>query len=188
MHETSLKQTLCDYLTGEEIEETTYEDCRQALSRMLVEERGYPREQLRPKVGVNFPIDGKNYCRVVDLVAYGDDGRPLLVLFFTAGQPGTFDREIVAAARLIEGGPAPLAVATDTTQAVLHETAKGKLVGSGLDEAIPRWDHLLQLAAEHLAPVLDEARRERERRILFTYSEFIYGSCCFTCPPKPSKV
>lgn len=187
MHETSLNQTLCDYLTGEEIEETTYEDCRQAMARLLVEERGYPAEQLRPKVGINFPIDGKNYCRVADLVAYGEDGKPLLLLFFTAGQPGTFDREIVAAARLIEGGPAPLAAATDTSVAVLHETATGRLVDSGVDQAIPRWDYLQQLVEEYPAPVLDEAKLERERRILFTYSEFIYGSCCFTCPPKPSK-
>jgi hypothetical protein len=187
MHETSLGQALCDYLTGERIEETSYEDCRQALARMLVQERGYPREQLRPKVGIDFLVDGKPYCRVADLVAYAEDGRPLLVLFFTAGQPGTFDREIVAAARLLPGGPAPLAAATDTREAVLHETAHGARIGSGLDQALPRWEHLRELASSHPAPVLDESRLERERRILYTYSEFIYASCCHTCPPKPSR-
>lgn len=187
MHETSLGNMVCDYLTGEEIEETTYEDCRQALAKMLVEERGYPRGQVKPKVGINFPIDGKNYCRVADLVVYGDEGQPLFVIFFTAGQPGTFDREIVAAARLIEGGPAPLAAATDMTEAVLHETASGTLLGKGPDEALPRWEYLQELLAEHKAPELTATHLEREGRILYTYSEFIYGSCCFTCPPKPSK-
>lgn len=187
MHETSLGQVLCDYLTGEHIEETSYEDCRQALAHLLVQERGYPRDRLRPKVGIEFLVDGKPYCRVADLVARDEADRPLLVLFFTAGQPGTFDREIVAAARLLPGGPAPLAAATDTREAVLHETARGTRIGSGLDEALPRWEHLLELARRHPAPALDAARLERERRILYTYSEFIYASCCHTCPPKPSK-
>jgi len=186
MHETSLGQSLRDYLTGERIEETSYEDCRQAMARMLVEERGYPKDQLRPKIGITFPIDGKPYCRVADLVAYDDAGRPLLVLFFTAGQPGTFDREIVAAARLIENGPAPLAAATDSKEAVLHETAHGTRVGQGFDEALPRWAHLLELASRHPALELDETQRQREGRILYTYSEFIYASCCHTCPPKAS--
>lgn len=187
MHETSLGRTLTDYLTGESLEETSYEDCRQAMAKMLVEERGWPRKNLRPKVGITFPIDGRSYCRVADIVAYDDDGRPLLVLFFTAGQPGTFDREIVAAARLLPDGPAPLAVATDSRQAVLHETATGTLVGSGPDLALPRWDHLLNLATQHPAPTLDQAHRDREARILYTYSEFIYSSCCHTCTPKPSS-
>lgn len=186
MHETSLGQVLTDYLTGEQIEETSYEDCRQALARMLVEERGYPVANLRPKVGITFPIDGEDYCRVADLVAYGEDGAPLFVVFFTAGQPGTFDREIVAAARLIEGGPAPLAAATDSTEAVLHETATGSLLGRGPDEALPRWEHLLELARSHPAKPITAQHREREGRILYTYSEFIYASCCHTCTPKPS--
>ena len=187
MHEVSKGAFVCDYLTGEEIEETTYEDCRQDLSRRLVEELGYPKERLRPKVGVTFPIDGKDYCRVVDLVALDEEGWPLLLVFFVAGQPGSFDREIVAAGRLVEGGPAPLVAATDTKEAVLHETARGTLVAHGVEQALPRWERLQELAREHPARELDATAREREGRILYTYSEYIYGSCCYTCPPKPSK-
>lgn len=54
MHETSLGSVLRDYLTGESIDETTYEEFRQALARLLVEEKGYPRERLRPKVPLNY--------------------------------------------------------------------------------------------------------------------------------------
>lgn len=187
MHEVSKGAWVCDYLTGEQIEETTYEDCRQELSRMFVEELGYPRERLRPKVGVTFPIDGKDYCRVVDLVAVDDAGWPLLLVFFTAGQPGTFDREIVAAARLIEGGPAPLAIATDTKDAVLHETATGTLVAQGTDAALPDWERLQELARKHPPREMSDKAMMLEGRILYTYSEYIYGSCCFTCPPKPSN-
>jgi hypothetical protein len=187
MHETSLNQTLRDYLTGEEIEATTYEDFRQALARLLVAELGYPRERLSPKVPINFPVDGQNYCRVADLVAFDGQGRPLLVVFFAAGQPGSFDREIVAAARLFPGGSVGLVLCTNTEDAVLHETATGARLAKGI-QAIPRYEALPALAAAHPAPQLTKDQLARERRILYTYSEFLYGACCHTvCPSKPKK-
>ncbi|MEW5774203.1 MAG: type I restriction enzyme HsdR N-terminal domain-containing protein [Thermodesulfobacteriota bacterium] len=185
MHETSLGQTIRDYLTGEEIENTSYEDFRQALARLLVEELGYPRDRLRPKVGITFPLEGRDYCRVADLVAYDDAGRPLLLILFGAGQPGSFDRELLAAARLLPGGPAPLAAATNTEDAVLHAAADGRRLATGMS-AIPRWDRLQALAAEHPAAPMTADRAERERRILFTYSEFLASSCRHTCRPRPS--
>lgn len=58
MHEVSLGRTIRDYLTGEQVEQTTYEDLRQALARILVEEKGYPASSVRAKVGVHFPVTG----------------------------------------------------------------------------------------------------------------------------------
>ncbi len=186
MHETSLKQTIRDYLTGEDLEETSYESFRQALAKMMVEELGYPRESLSPRVGVRFPVDGKDYCRVADLVARDGQGRALLLVFFAAGQPGSFDREAVAAARLFNEGPVGLAVVTNTEDGVLMEAAKGHVLETGI-RALPRYDELVALAEVHPAPVLTEAQLELEGRILYTYSEFIYGSCCHTVCPKPSS-
>jgi len=182
MHETSFNRTIRDYLTGEDLDETTYEEFRQALAKMLVEERGYPKDRLKSKVAVVFPIDGRDYARVVDLVAYGDDGQAIFLLFFVAGTPSTFDREIVSAARLFPGGPAPLAAVTDTKDAVLQETATGTCLGTGM-EAVPRWGHLLDLVRKHPAPDMTEARIEKERRILFAYSEYLQSGCgSSACP------
>jgi hypothetical protein len=179
--EESLGRSIRDYLTGELVEETTYEDFRQALAKMLVEEKGFPVADLKPKVGITFPIEAENYCRVADIVVQ-HDGRPALLVFFTAGQPGTFSREIAAAARLIEGGPAPLALATDTRDAVLIETAAGAQIGRGM-EAVPDRRRLRELLSEHPAPELDEERLEKERRILYTYSEYLNSGCSGSVSP-----
>ncbi len=186
MHETSLRQTVRDYLTGKELEETSYESFRQALARLMVEELGYPRQRLAPRVGVHFPIDGEDYCRVVDLVVRDEEGGAQLLVLFAAGQPGTFDREAVAAARLFNEGPVGLVAVTNTEDAVLVETATGTVLETGI-RALPRFDELAALAGAHPAPVMDETRLERERRILYTYSEFIYGSCCHTVCPTPDS-
>ncbi|HEU6438537.1 MAG TPA: type I restriction endonuclease subunit R [Nitratidesulfovibrio sp.] len=56
MHEVSLGATLRDYLTGQDVDHTTYEDLRQALARLLVEELGHPRELVEPRVRVRFDV------------------------------------------------------------------------------------------------------------------------------------
>ncbi len=178
MHDVSLGQTIRDYLTGETIEQTTFEDLRQALARLLVEERGYPRDRIRPRVNAVIQIEGRDYGRLVDLVALDAQERPLLALMFCAGVVSTYLRESLAAARLMPGGPAPLVAVTDTREAMLLETATGKVLGQGM-AAIPDWATLTELAAAHPPLPLEEEQREREARILYAYSEQLYSCCSY---------
>ena len=182
MHEESLGNVIRDYLTGEELEETSYEEFRQGLARMLVEEKGYPRERLTPKVGVCFPAAGSLYTRMIDLAATDAAGRTLLFVIFCSGEPGTYLREALAAARVYDYGPVPLVLVTDTRDAVLLDVGSGREIGRGM-RAAPAYAALADLAAP-LPPLSDEAL-DRERRILFAYSEFLSGGCCQgACRPK----
>ncbi|MEL7639557.1 MAG: type I restriction enzyme HsdR N-terminal domain-containing protein [Solidesulfovibrio sp.] len=186
MHEESLGNVIRDYLTGEDIAETSYEEFRQALARLLVEEKGYPRERLTPKVGVCFPVDGAQYTRMIDLAAWDAQGRPLLFVIFCSGEPGSYVREALAAARVYraEGRPGgvPLVLVTDTRDAVLLEAATGRELGRGM-RAVPTWQGAMDLGAP--APDLPEEALARERRILFAYSEFLSGGCCQgACRPR----
>ncbi len=182
MHEESLGNVIRDYLTGEEIAETSYEEFRQALARMLVEEKGYPKERLAAKVGVCFPVEGTQYTRMIDLCATDADGRPLLFVIFCSGEPGSYIRESLAAARLYQCGGVPLVLVTDTHDAILLEAATGREIGRGM-RGVPTWPEAMALKAP--APALAEDALDRERRILFAYSEFLADGCCQgACRPK----
>ncbi len=182
MHEESMGNVIRDYLTGEELTETSYEEFRQALARLLVEEKGYPKDRLTPKVGVCFPIDGQDYIRMIDLLARDDQDRPLLFVIFCSGEPGSYIREALAAARIYQHGVVPLVLITDTRDAVLLETATGRELGRGM-RAIPDWQTLA--ACDVPRPDLTEDALARERRILFAYSEFLANGCCqAACRPK----
>lgn len=182
MHEESLGNVIRDYLTGEEVVETSYEEFRQALARLLVEERGFPKQRLIPKIGVCFPADGQDYTRMIDLAASDEAGRTLLFVIFCSGEPGSYVRESLAAARVYDKGPVPLVLVTDTRDAILLDVATGREIGRGL-RAIPRYDELTALATP-MAPLPDDVLA-RERRILFAYSEFLSGGCCQgACRPK----
>jgi len=205
MHEVSLGATLRDYLTGQDVDHTTYEDLRQALARLLVEELGHPRGLVEPRVRVRFdapPVgdvasspsspsslpspdpscasesaaDPDEGCRVVDLTLRDDDGTPLCLVLFCPGAPGTYARESVAAARLFPGGPAPLVAVTDTRDALLVAAVDGAVLGEGM-RALPKREDLRRLAAEHPCPPLTPERAAGERRILGAYTAFLKRCC-----------
>lgn len=187
MHETSLGGMIVDYLTGEELEETTFEEFRQGLAKFLVEERGYPKERVRPKVMFEYEIDGEQYGRLIDMVVEDDSGAPLMLVLFCPGEIGTYEREAVSLARLIPGGPVPLVLVSDSIGASLLECRKGECLRSGM-EAVPAWEELLALSGEVDRTPMSEARREKELRIFHTYNGFLFGYCgSELCRPPAGK-
>ena len=171
MHEVHLGYMIEDYLSGQDIEATTYEDIRQAIIKMLVEQKGYPKENLRPRTPITLTVDGRVYENSVDLVAVADSGEPLLVLMFCAGEVETYARQCVAAARLLPGGPARLAVVTDTRKALLLQVADGTQLEGSSYNALPDWNRLLGLAAQAPAYELDERKKAAEERLFYAFSE-----------------
>lgn len=176
MHEVSLNRVITDYLTGREIMDTTYEDLRQALARMLVEDRKYPREAIRPKLELNYEVGGESQTVAVDLAVFGPGGEPLLALFFCPGEVGTFVRESLAAARIHQPAPFPLVAVTDSMELLLVETRSGETVAEGF-HAVPLWADLPGLAERHACRPLSEDRLVMERRILLAY-DGLGGPCC----------
>jgi hypothetical protein len=180
MHEISLGYTIQDYLSGQDIQATTYEDLRQAIARMLVERKGYPQERLKPRVTISFQIQGQSYQRGLDLTVYDQEGQPLLLVMFCAGEVETFTRECLAAARLHPHGPARLAAVTDTNQALLLRVFDGELLRKTDYQAFPSWEELQKEAASAKEYVLDEKKKGVEERIFYAFSEL---SCsCRQCP------
>ncbi len=176
MHDISLGHTIEDYLTGEAVEVTTYEDLRQALARLLVEERGWPAERLTPRHPVRVEIEGRKYTRVVDIAGFDAEGKPLLLVVFAPGEVTTYERESLAAGRLVENGPAPLVAVTDSKDAVLLAVSNGERLEQGM-QALPSPERAQELAERHPVHRLDENRRCMESRILYAYSESLYDCC-----------
>ncbi|ACV69713.1 type I restriction enzyme HsdR N-terminal domain-containing protein [Desulfohalobium retbaense] len=180
MHEISLGHTLTDYLSGQEIEATTYEDIRQAIVRMLVEDKGYPASNLQTKVRIAFVVDGQEFEHWVDTVVSDPSGAPLAVVAFCAGDVTSYVRETVAAARLLPQGPAPLALITDTQSAMCVCVGDGSVVYEGGYHALPHWQGLLDLLPSCPAVDLSEGKRAKEERLLYTFRS-LTGCCSDAC-------
>ncbi|PIE68677.1 MAG: type I restriction endonuclease subunit R [Deltaproteobacteria bacterium] len=175
MHEISLHQTITDYVSGETIEDTTFEDLRQAIARILVEQRGYPKDQLRTKVSLAYAVDGQPFVKILDLIALDPLGHPVLLVMFCPGGLISYVRQYVAAARLFPQGPVPMLVVTDSKEAKLVRVRDGEVIREGF-HAFPTWKELLDLAGTFPCERLDAERKEREERILYAMSN-VSGPC-----------
>jgi len=168
---TTLKpyKLITDYITDREVPNIGAEENRQALERFLVEEKGYFNEDIEVDVDIEITVAGDVYRSQIDLVISPEGGRTrLMAVKCAAGSLGSCEREIVAAARLLDDYQIPFAVVSDGRTAIILDTVSGKKVGEGLNELPTREAAMHMLQAFDPIPFPEE-RREREKLIFRTY-------------------
>lgn len=159
--------TILDYITGEVKANAGSEANRQIVERLLVEIKGYLREDIEVDAPIDLEIDGRAYHSTVDLVLQVN-GKRFAVIKCAAGALVSREREAIAAARLLENYQIPIAVATDGKDAVVWNTVSGKCIGEGM-EAIPtRLEAEKALANQKFEP-LDAKRRIQQALIFRSY-------------------
>jgi hypothetical protein len=167
--------TCTDYITGETIVDTDDERCRQELAILLVEEKGYAKSDLEPRLCIETLYSGQFVSSIIDITVRVS-GRRLMILRFGPGSIVTRERAAIAAARVLE--PAyqiPLAVVTNCRDAEVLDTYTGKVIRQGL-EGIPDKKEAADLVKSlRFEPFDDETKKDRERRILNAYDVEL---CC----------
>jgi len=159
---------ITDFITGQPIPDMGAEANRQAVERLLVRDKGYTKKDIDVDVEMVLTVAGERYRTRLDLVVRVG-GTRYMVIKCAAGSLGSREREVIAAARLLdENYQIPLAVVSDGETAIVIDTVTGKKLGEGLD-AIPSKD-MAESRLLRLDPVpLDENRREREKLIFRSY-------------------
>ena len=161
---------IVDFATGRKIPEIGAEANRQAVERFLVMEKGFAREDIQVDVEIAFEVAGDAYRSQLDLVVSIDGGRTrYMVIKCAAGSLGSCEREILAAARILDNYQIPLSVVSDGKTAVVIDTVSGKQIGEGLDALPSKADALEKLKAKDLQPYPPE-RIDREKLIFRTYN------------------
>jgi len=158
-----------DFVTDREVPNVGAEENRQAVEKFLVEQKGYLKEDISVDVDIAVIVAGEPYRSQVDLVVSADGGKTrFMIIKCAAGSLGSREREIVAAARLLDEYQIPCALVSDGKTATVLDTLTGQKVGDGL-EAIPS----KQAALAHLKsfkPVsFPKDRMERGKLIFRTY-------------------
>ena len=160
---------ITDFITGREQPNVGAEENRQALERFLVNSKGYSKEDIEVDTDIDLTIAGEPYRSQVDLVVSIDAGKTrFMVVKCAAGSLGSREREIIAAARLLDNYQIPVAVVSDGKTAIVMDTVSGKKMAEGLDAIPSKEEAQRQLTSAELVP-LPEKRREREQLIFRTY-------------------
>ncbi len=180
--------TLIDFITGEELTDTDDERFRQKLARLLVEELGYSRKELAPRLAIETVFNKQYVKSTIDLTVK-INGKRFMIIRYGPGSLVTRERPAIAAARMLDDRyRIPLAVVTNGRDAELLETATGKVLETGMT-AIPERKKAVGMLEElEFIPFPDEKKRERELRIL---NAFDLQVCCrsetCTLPPVNDK-
>ncbi|MBW6521814.1 MAG: type I restriction enzyme HsdR N-terminal domain-containing protein, partial [Desulfoarculaceae bacterium] len=167
--------SLRDYLTGEELTDTDDERNRQQLARMMVEEKGYAREDLEPRRFIETFFSAQFIRSIIELTV-SLKGRRFMIIRYGPGSLVTRERSAIAAARVLEEQyQIPLAVVTNGRDAELLDTATGQVLATGM-EAIPDYHQARDLLSTLIfRERMEPKKRERELRILNTFDVEI---CC----------
>lgn len=158
---------ITDYVTGHKVPDVGAEANRQAVERYLVEEKGFRKQDIQVNVPIRMQIKDQSYRSSVDLVATLE-GHKLMVVKCAAGSLGSREREIVAAARLLDVAPIPLALVSDGKTAILLDVASGNKMGEGMASIPTRKELSTRFKGVVLEPLAGD-RREREKLIFRSY-------------------
>jgi hypothetical protein len=160
---------ITDFVTGREVPNIGAEENRQAVAQFLVNEKGYSKDDIELDVNIEITIDGEPYRSQIDLAVAVDDGKlRIMAIKCAAGSIGSREREILAAARLLEDYQIPFAVVSDGRNAIVLDTVSGKKKGEGMD-AIPPKDSVIGKLKSYEKISLPEERLKREKLIFRTY-------------------
>ncbi len=159
---------ISDFITGKPVRNVGPESVRQAFEKFLVDEKGYDKKDIRVNEPLVVRFKGEDYSSAIDLIVFCHE-KAFMAITCVAGSIGSYEREILAGARLIYDYQIPLAVSTDARDAMILDTVSGKYIGKGL-EAIPSKKE----ATEHNGKIkfkrLDENRKEREMIIYRSFN------------------
>jgi hypothetical protein len=165
-HKRILGRTV-DFISGREITDTDDERYRQKIARFLVEERGYPKEEIDVKRRLELDIEGEKVLSMVDFVIRVK-GRSLMIVRYGPGSLVTRERPALASARVLEPYQVPVTVVTNGEDAEVMDTVTGTVISTGI-ASIPSRDALLErLGNAEFVPV-SPGQREAEKRILSAY-------------------
>lgn len=165
---------LVDYVTGEPLVDTDDERYRQKLARLLIEERGFTKNELEMRRRIETLFNHQFVASKIDIVVSLGEQR-VMVVRYGPGSLVTRERAAIAAARVLEEDQMiPLAVVTNGEDGELLNARTGKVLATGL-EAIPTREAVLKMMPDlDFTPVVPQ-RREPELRIL---NAFDVEVCC----------
>jgi hypothetical protein len=156
-----------DFITGRSVADTGAEANRQRIERWLVEEKGYAKSDIEVDAPIELAMGNELYRSTVDLVVRVGSRR-CMAIKCAPGSLASREREVVAAARLLDAYQIPLAVASDGQTAIVWDTVSGKQIAETLS-AIPSRTQAETLFAGLAPQPLDEARRKRQQLIFRSY-------------------
>jgi len=170
-------EEIIDLVTGQCLPYHDDEYIRQAAERLLLEERGWPKERIGVEPRRNLSACGQRMEVRAELALTLTQGGYGLIMRCVRGSMVSRERETLAAARLLAEPVVPLAMVFNGDDATLMESKSGKVLASGL-EAVPAPERLEELC-QGIAPLRLNAQ-EMDQAVK-VYQAYAFIQCPGVC-------
>ncbi len=171
-----LPDRLTDCLTGHEIPFSNKDNIRQKVLKLLLEEKGYMREDFAIDREIRFQVDGRQVISTIDIsIILG--GITSMVWKCASGSIVSRERQILASARLLEEYIVPFAAVTNGIDLEFLDTSTGNVIGCGISSVPSKEELFDNLKAFPLKPV-NQKKLFTEQRILYTYDAISCPAAC----------
>jgi hypothetical protein len=158
---------LNDFLTGRTLNDTHDERYRQKIARLLVERKGYLKNDIETRKDLLVEAGDKRAIVKIDFLI-NLSGRICMIIKYGPGSLVTRRRPALAAARLLAPHEIPVAVVTNGEDAEVLEVAGGGILALGL-ENIPTRVELQHIADRKEFKTIPPQRAAMESRIVYCY-------------------
>jgi len=162
-----------DLITGETIMDTHDERYRQKIAQLLINHKGYQKQDIKPRNDLLVQAGKKRAVIMVDFLV-SLSGKVCMIIKFGPGSIVTRRRPLLAASRILVPYQIPIAVVTNGENAEILEGATGRVISQGLD-TIPVKEQLVEMMGANNFKLIPAKRVEMESRILYCYE--VDGSC-----------
>ena len=164
-----MNETLIDYITGETIPNAGAEEIRQMFEKILVNEKGYAKEDILVDPPIQVTFKGELYSSNLDLVVRDRESKQtIMAVKCVPGALESHEREILAGARLIYENQIPLSLVTDGRDALVRNTITGKRTGQGI-AAIPDKEEAKKIVSQFQYSPFPAPKKDREMIIFRSY-------------------
>ena len=158
---------LADFVTGETLKDTHDERYRQSIARILVEQKGYAKKDIRPRWDLRAAAGEKCATIKIDFSIVVDD-RVYMIIRYAPGSLVTRHRPSLAASRTLTSYQIPVVVVTNGIEADVIDGTSAKVIARGLD-MIPTKNELLGRVRKSDFIEIPKQRAEKESRIIFAF-------------------
>ena len=187
---------LADFITGEILEDTLDERYKQNLARLLINKKGYFKNEVQPRcdllvtagshraiVKVDFKITltglspsrtGVSQEGTPPDPYQGKNAKVCMIIKYGPGSLVTRQRPALAASRLLMPYQIPIVVVTNGEDADVMDGSTGKVISAGF-ESVPSRSELIHHVENASFDPIPAKQAEMESRIVYAFE--VDGSC-----------
>jgi hypothetical protein len=164
---------LVDFITGETIRDTHDERYRQNLARMLVNQKGFMKKEIKPRRELRVSAGGKSAIIKIDFEV-NVSGKIGMIIKYGPGSLVTRQRPALALSRLVAPYQVPIVIVTNGKDADILEGKTGEVVAQSL-QSIPSKKDLIEKVTTMNLNRISAKQAEIESRIVYVYE--VDGAC-----------